>query len=111
MYLGIEAVFAQSFARIHKANLFNFGIVPLAIDEETYAKIDQGDDIEIVDDIGEGVRSGADEFTVSVNGEWEFTADLDASERERDILAAGGKLAWVKQQHSDGGSGAAPADD
>ncbi|OYR87889.1 aconitate hydratase, partial [Halorubrum distributum] len=111
MYLGIEAVFAQSFARIHKANLFNFGIVPLAIDEETYEKIDQGDDLAIVDDVPAGVRSGQEEFTVSVNGEWEFTADLDASERERDILAAGGKLSWVKQQHADGGSGAAPADD
>ena len=111
MYLGIEAVFAQSFARIHKANLFNFGIVPLAIDAETYEKIDQGDDLEIVDDVPAGVRSGQEEFAVSVNGEWEFTADLDASERERDILAAGGKLSWVKQQHADGGSGAAPADD
>ncbi|WP_144927144.1 aconitate hydratase [Halorubrum salsamenti] len=111
MYLGIEAVFAQSFARIHKANLFNFGIVPLAIDSETYDKIEQGDDLEIVDDVPAGVRSGQEEFTVSVNGEWEFTADLDASERERDILAAGGKLAWVKQQHADDGSGAAPADD
>jgi aconitate hydratase len=105
MYLGIEA------ARIHKANLFNFGIVPLAIDAETYEKIDQGDDLEIVDDVPAGVRSGQEEFTVSVNGEWEFTADLDASERERDILAAGGKLSWVKQQHADDGSGAAPADD
>ncbi|TKX79779.1 aconitate hydratase [Halorubrum sp. SD626R] len=111
MYLGIEAVFAQSFARIHKANLFNFGIVPLAIDAETYEKIEQGDDLAIVDDVPAGVASGQEEFTVSVNGEWEFTADLDASERERDILAAGGKLSWVKQQHADGGSGAAPADD
>ena len=111
MYLGIEAVFAQSFARIHKANLFNFGIVPLAIDAETYERIDQGDDLEIVDDVPAGVSSGQEEFTVSVNGEWEFTADLDASERERDILAAGGKLSWVKRQHADGGSGAAPADD
>jgi len=109
MYLGIEAVFAQGFARIHKANLFNFGIVPLAIDEETYAKIEQGDDIEIVDDIGEGVRSGETEFTVSVNDDWEFTAELDASDRERDILAAGGKLSWTKQQAESGG--AAPADD
>ncbi|TKX53808.1 aconitate hydratase [Halorubrum sp. SP3] len=111
MYLGIEAVFAQSFARIHKANLFNFGIVPLAIDEETYERIDQGDDLEILDDVPAGVSSGQEEFTVSVNGEWEFTADLDASERERDILSAGGKLSWVKQQHVDDGSGAAPADD
>ena len=110
MYLGIEAVFAQSFARIHKANLFNFGIVPLAIDADTYAKIEQGDDIQIVDDVPAGVRSGQEEFTVSVNDEWEFTAELDASEREREILASGGKLSWVKQQHT-GDSGAAPADD
>ncbi len=110
MYLGIEAVFAQSFARIHKANLYNFGIVPLAIDADTYEKINQGDDIHIVDDVPAGVRSGQEEFTVSVNDEWEFTAGLDASEREREILASGGKLSWVKQQHTDD-SGAAPADD
>jgi aconitate hydratase len=110
MYLGIDAVFAQSFARIHKANLFNFGIVPFIIDEDTYAKIDQGDELTVVDDIREGVESGQEEFTVSVNGDWEFTAGLDASERERDMLAVGGKLPWTKQRAQDG-SGAAPADD
>jgi aconitate hydratase len=110
MFLGVEAVLAQSFARIHKANLFNFGLVPLEIDEETYEKLEQGDDVEIVDDIGEGVRSGKDEFTIRVNDDWEATADLDASERERDILAAGGKLSWTKQQYG-GSSDAAPADD
>ena len=110
MYLGIEAVFAESFARIHRANLFNFGIVPLTIDEETYAKIEQGDDIVVVDDIGAGVRDGSEEFTCRVNGDWEFTAELHASGRERDILAAGGKLSWTKEQAT-GGSGAAPADD
>ncbi|UTF54228.1 aconitate hydratase [Natronosalvus rutilus] len=110
MYLGVDGVLAQSFARIHRANLFNFGLLPLTIDEETYDAIDQGDDIEIVDDVEEAVSSGAEEFTVRVNGEEEFTATLDASERERDILAAGGKLAWTKAQ-AEGGSGAAPADD
>ncbi|QCJ45711.1 MULTISPECIES: aconitate hydratase [Haloprofundus] len=111
MYLGIEGVLAQSFARIHKANLFNFGLVPLTIDEETYEKIEQGDDVEIVDDVGDGVRSGQEEFTVRVNDDWEATAQLDASEREREILAAGGKLSWTKQQYEEGGSGATPADD
>ena len=110
MYLGIEAVFAQSFARIHRANLFNFGIVPLTIDEDTYEQIDQGDDITVVDDVGAGVRDGSEEFTCRVNDDWEFTAELNASERERDILAAGGKLSWTKEQAT-GGSGAAPADD
>ncbi|WP_135820169.1 aconitate hydratase [Halostella litorea] len=110
MYLGVEGVLAQSFARIHKANLFNFGLIPLTIDEDTYEKIEQGDDIEIVDDVREAVESGQEEFTVRVNDDWEATAHLDASERERRILSAGGKLAWTKEQ-AEGGSGAAPADD
>ncbi|PSQ29884.1 aconitate hydratase [Halobacteriales archaeon QS_9_67_15] len=110
MYLGIDAVLAQSFARIHKANLFNFGIVPLTIDEDTYEDIDQGDSVEVVDDVAEAVRTGAEEFTVRVNDDWEATASLDASEREREILADGGKLTHVKQKHESGDSGA-PADD
>jgi aconitate hydratase len=109
MYLGIESVLAQSFARIHKANLFNFGIVPLEIDEDTYEKIEQGDDIEIVDDAADAVRSGQEEFTIRVNDEWEASGYLDASDREREILASGGKLSHTKQQHDE--SGAAPADD
>ncbi|WP_255170615.1 aconitate hydratase [Natrononativus amylolyticus] len=109
MYLGVEGVLAQSFARIHRANLFNFGIIPLTIDEEAYENIDQGDEIEIVDDVREAVTSGAEEFTVRVNDDYEITAQLNASERERDILAAGGKLSWTKDQAED--SGAATADD
>ncbi len=109
MYLGIEGVLAQSFARIHRANLFNFGLLPLTIDEETYEAIDQGDEIEIVEDVAQAVADGTEEFTVRVNGDEEFTATLYASERERDILAAGGKLSWTKAQAED--SGAASADD
>jgi aconitate hydratase len=110
MYLGIEAVFAESFARIHKANLFNFGIVPYTIDSETYERIEQGDEIEVVDDVAEGIASGQEEFTIRVNDDWEATAHLSASPREREIVAAGGKLTYTKQQ-AEGGSGAAPADD
>ncbi len=110
MYLGIEGVLAQSFARIHRANLFNFGIVPLTIDEDTYDDINQGDEITIVDDVYEGVTSGQEEFKLEVNGD-EYTATLDASERERDILAAGGKLSWTKEQAEQGGSRTSPADD
>ncbi|QSG04740.1 Aconitase A [Halapricum desulfuricans] len=110
MYLGVEGVLAQSFARIHKANLFNFGLLPLEIDEDTYEKIEQGDDIEIVDDVDEAVRSGQEEFTVRVNDDWEATGYLDASEREREILADGGKLPHTKKQYEQDGSGA-PADD
>ncbi|WP_336362925.1 aconitate hydratase [Halalkalicoccus salilacus] len=111
MYLGIEAVFAKSFARIHKANLFNFGIVPLTIDDETYDRIEQGDDIEVVDDVDEAISAGQNEFTIRVNDDWEATARLDASDRERDIVTAGGKLSYTKQQAEEGGLGASPADD
>jgi len=109
MFLGVEGVLAQSFARIHRANLFNFGLLPLEIDEADYERIDQGDHIEVVDDIAGAVRSGQEAFTFRVNGDWEGTGTLDASERERDILAAGGKLSYVRQQHR--GGGATPADD
>ncbi|WP_423743368.1 aconitate hydratase (plasmid) [Haladaptatus sp. SPP-AMP-3] len=110
MFLGVEGVLAQSFARIHKANLFNFGLLPLEISEEDYEKFEQGDDIEIVDDVAEAVRSGQEEFTVRVNDDWELTATLDASERERQILADGGKLSHTKKQ-AEGGDTAASADD
>jgi len=110
MFLGVEGVLAQSFARIHKANLFNFGLLPLEIDEDTYAKIEQGDDIEIVDDVAEAVRSGQEEFTIRVNDDWEATGHLDASAREREILADGGKLSHTKKQYEQE-DGATPADD
>ena len=109
MYLGIEGVLAQSFARIHKANLFNFGLIPLTIDESDYERIEQGDDIEIVDDVAAAVDAGREEFTVRVNDDWELTATLDASTREREILSAGGKLSLTRSQYDTGG--AAPADD
>ena len=109
MYLGVEAVLAQGFARIHRSNLFNFGIVPLTIDAATYDAIDQGDEVEIVEDVASGVSEGRETFTVRVNGSEEYAARLDASGREREVLAAGGKLAWTRAQAE--GDGAAAAGD
>jgi aconitate hydratase len=108
MYLGVEGVLAQSFARIHKANLFNFGLLPLEIDDETHDRIEEGDDIEIVDDVAGAVRSGAEEFTIRVNDDWEATGVLKASQREREILADGGKLPHTRSEQE---GGAATADD
>ncbi len=108
MYLGVEAVFAKSFARIHKANLFNFGLVPFRIDEDTYDRIEQGDELAIVDDVGPTIRDGAETFTLRVNDDWEAEVVLDASDRERRLVAAGGKLPYTKQQ---AGKADTPADD
>lgn len=109
MYLGIQAVFAQSFARIHKANLFNFGIIPFTIDQETYDRIEQGDDIQVVGNVATEVRNGTETFTIRINDEWEATARVDASPRERSIVTAGGKLPHTKQQ-ADGGNTPSAAD-
>jgi aconitate hydratase len=110
MYLGIEAVLARSFARIHKANLFNFELVPLTIDEDTYDRIEQADDVEILHDVAQAVESGQGSYVIRVNNDWEATAQLDASERERRTLVAGGKLQLTRQQYRDA-QGGTPADD
>lgn len=98
MNLGIEAVFAKSFARIHRANLLNFGVIPLSMTAETYDKIKQGDRFKLLGDVSKSVDTDKEQFEVCVNDDWSFEATLSASERERAILSAGGKLSWTKQQ-------------
>jgi aconitate hydratase len=100
MYLGVHAVLGRSFARIHETNLFNFGLLPLTIDADTYERIEEGDDIEIVDDVAAAVASGREAFTVRVNDDWEATARLEANEREREMLVEGGKLPHTKNRLS-----------
>ena len=102
MYLGIHGVLARSFARIHKSNLINFGLLPLTIDAETYERIEQGDCVELVDDAVETVESGQETVTVRVDGDWEAEAHLDANERERELLVAGGKLPHTRREFADG---------
>jgi len=95
MYLGINAILANGFARIHRANLINFGILPLLLDANDNDKIEQGDELEI-GDIFSNLDSGSD-FTVKNNTkETEITAVCDLSELERKILVAGGKLPYTK---------------
>ncbi len=98
MYLGVSAIFAQSFARIHRANLFNFGLLPFEIAPDTYEDIEQGDEIDVVDSVADGVKAGQESFTIRVNDEWEASATLRASPRERAYAAAGGKLSHTRQQ-------------
>ncbi len=95
-YLGIRAKIVKSFARIHKANLVNFGILPLVF--RNPADIDlfkQGDQVSFPD-IRHLVESGATEIPVVVNGR-EIVTSLDISDRQRQELLAGGTLNFVKQ--------------
>lgn len=90
-YLGVRAKIVKSFARIHKANLVNFGIVPLEFAEPSdYDAISQGDTISIPN-IREAVEKGDEVVNVSLNGR-QIPARLSVSSRQREILLAGGVL-------------------
>ncbi len=100
--LGVNGVLAQSFARIHVANLFNFGVIPLTFENPAiYEEIQEGDSLEIIDDVAMGITNGQELFTMEVNNDWQFEVRLKGSEQERVVLAGGGKLQYLKQQHTD----------
>jgi len=98
LYLGIKAVIAKSFARIHIANLINFGIVPMTLEcEEDYDKIAEGDDIEILG-FREAIEGKDKAYLIDkTNGE-KIALKLNFSERQRAILLAGGTLNYTKSQ-------------
>ncbi|MBQ8528446.1 MAG: aconitate hydratase [Clostridia bacterium] len=98
LYLGVKAVIAKSFARIHVANLINFGIVPMTLkDEGDYDKISEGDSLRI-EGFAEAIRSG-DEVTLVVGeNETRLPLKLTLSQRQREILLAGGALNYAKSE-------------
>jgi aconitate hydratase len=97
MYMGVKAVIAKSMERIHKANLINFGIIPLTFaNKDDYAGIDQGDKLEIAN-----IRTilAGKESSVKVKNKTkgkEFTATFELSERDKKIILAGGSLNYIK---------------
>jgi aconitate hydratase len=95
-YLGIKAVIVKSFARIHLANLINFGIVPLTfVDKQDYNKISQGDMLEF--DTLNLQKSLAVKNTTACTT---IQVECDLSEFDKAMILAGGKLAAIKQKHS-----------
>ena len=97
LYLGVKAVITKSFARIHVANLINAGIIPLTfVNENDYDTIEKDDKLEL-NGIREAIKSGEKEFTVinATKGN-EIKVNLDFSERQRDMLLAGGLLNYTK---------------
>jgi aconitate hydratase len=96
MHLGLKAVIARSFARIHRANLVNFGILPLVFaDARDYARIRQGDRL-TVRDVRAGLRAG--ELTVRDETlGFNLAVRADLSDREREIVLAGGRLNLLRR--------------
>ena len=96
LYLGIKAVVAKSFARIHVANLVNFGIVPLTFENpEDYDKIDEGDTLEIAG-FANSVATAERLILKDVTKGIEIPLQLTATRRGRDILGAGGLLNYTR---------------
>ena len=95
LYLGVRAVVAKSFARIHRANLINFGIVPLEFKNEAdYDTLSLGDGIRI-DGFADAIKNGTDINLVTKDGGL-VPLSLELSGRQRKILAAGGLLNYTK---------------
>lgn len=99
MYLGIKVVLSKSFARIHRDNLINFGILPLIFkNDRDYEKLNSGDVIEI-----NGIRNAIlnNEKPINIKNltqGYEFSATYDLSNRERMIVIEGGKLNYIRQR-------------
>ncbi len=91
LYLGVRAVIAKSFARIHAANLINFGIVPLTLEDESdYDLLSEGEKITI-DNFRCGIEQ-SDTLVMKTEDGKELKLRLALSKRQREILLSGGLL-------------------
>ena len=97
-YLGIKAVIAKSFARIHVANLINFGIIPFTLfNEDDYDKIDMGDEI-YIEGFAEAVKNKDVAILVNKKTGDVIPLNLNLTERQREILLSGGMLSYTKSK-------------
>ncbi len=98
LYLGIKAVVAKSFARIHVANLINFGIVPMTLaNPDDYEKFAEGDMLEIKD-FAAAVANATEATLVNKSTGASAKLCLNLSARQREMLLAGGCLNYTKNQ-------------
>jgi len=97
MYLGIKIVIAKSFARIHRDNLINFGILPLKfVNIKDYIKLNKNDVLE-TKGIRQLLRKNTKPITMqNITNDFSFELSHDLSDRERKIILAGGKLNYTK---------------
>lgn len=97
LYLGVKGVIVKSFARIHKANLINSGIIPMEFcDEKDYENISLLDNLEIPN-ILDNLSNGILEVKNTTKGT-SFKVKVELSAKEVDVLKAGGKLNYTKNQ-------------
>lgn len=96
-YLGIRAVIAKSFARIHMANLVNFGVIPLLFPEgKDYDYLDKGDFLSIRTN---ELFSGQVFFLSHLESGKKIPLSCPLSQQDLDIVKAGGRLNWIRSRH------------
>jgi aconitate hydratase len=100
-YLGLRLVIAKSFARIHQQNLVNFGVLPVTFDDPTlYDHLEEGDMLRIADIRQQLARSPQDfRLKALIDGkDFVFTVSHALSNREIDVLLAGGITNWIRER-------------
>jgi aconitate hydratase len=101
--LGVRCVLAQGFARIHRRNLIAQGLLPLIIDQQAHDRLEVGDELAIAE-LRAAIQGGAEQVEVRVEGKDRFTAGIDLSPRERDVVLAGGVLNQLREREEQGGA-------
>jgi aconitate hydratase len=99
MYLGIQAIIAKSYARIHRSNLINFGILPLKFSKpEDYDGIDRGDRL-VLEDVERSLKGNQFYKIHNLTKNYFFEVSSDFNDREKEILLTGGLLPYTKKGH------------
>ena len=98
LYLGVKAVIAKSFARIHAANLINNGIIPITFENpDDYDRFELGDELELPD-VRNRILNGDPISIVNTTKNLTFTGVVSLSERQKQMLCAGGLLNYTKNR-------------
>lgn len=101
LYLGVKAVLAKSFARIHRANLINSGIIPLTfVSESDYDGLQESDQLEIPN-IREQLQAGDEVIVRNLTQACEYRMNCELTEKELAVILMGGKINWIKQRQND----------
>ena len=98
LHLGVKAVLVKSFARIHRSNLINAGILPLTfINESDYDKISQGDELAL-DNVREAIIADKTELTIkNKTTRADIPVLCELTGRTKDIILAGGLLDYTRE--------------
>ena len=97
LYLGVKAVLVKSFARIHRSNLINAGILPLTfVNEADYDSISEGDELAIPD-VKKLIMNGSELTVINKTTGKKIPVLCELSDRTRDIILAGGLLNYTKE--------------